>query len=163
MKIEKKITYIVAGIEFQNLKTAQFFQRALTLHLQDLDLIGEIDEEHEARMMLNLWKCHMHAEYTDLDVIEVVMSTQLPKPARKKKKNILNHETHEDALLFSPGFKDMDPAPAFLYEAIDAFDTTFAKVSTLGEQEETKFEMIPDDDVYSANTRIFDVNGVRLN
>ena len=84
MKIERKISFIVAGIEFQNLKTAQFFKRALTLHLQDLDPIGGINEEHEARMMLNLWKCHMHAEYTDLDVIEVVMSMQLPKPARKK-------------------------------------------------------------------------------
>lgn len=85
MKIERKISFIVAGIEFSYLKAAQFFQRALTLHLQDLDPIGGIDEEHEARMMLNLWKCHMHAEYTDLDVIEVVMALQLPKPARKKK------------------------------------------------------------------------------
>ena len=101
MKIERKISFIVAGIEFSdlNLKTAQFFKRALTLRLQDLDPIGGINEEHEARMMLNLWKCHMHAEYTDLDCIEVVMSMQLPKPARKKK--------------------------------------------------ETKFEMIPDSDIYS--------------
>lgn len=83
--LEKKITFVVAGIEFSYLKAAQFFKRALTLRLQDLDPIGGIDEEHEARMLLNLWKCHMHAEYTDLDCIEIVMSMQLPKPARKKK------------------------------------------------------------------------------
>ena len=85
MKIEKKISFIVAGIEFDNLKTAQFFKRALTLHMQDLDPNGEIDEQREARILLNLWTCHMHAEYTDLDCIEVVMSMQLPKPERKKK------------------------------------------------------------------------------
>lgn len=85
ISIEKKITFVVAGIEVDNLKVAQFFKRALTLHLQDLDPINGINEEHEARMLLNLWKCHMHAEYTDLDVVEVVMSMQLPKPARKEK------------------------------------------------------------------------------
>ena len=84
MKIERKISFTVAGIEFDNLKTAQFFKRAITLHLQDLDPIDGIDERREAHMMLNLWAEHLPSLTTD-ELIETVMALQLPKPARKKK------------------------------------------------------------------------------
>ena len=84
MKIERKISFTVAGIEFDNLKTAQFFKRAITLQVQDLDPIDGIDERREAHMMLNLWAEHLPSLTTD-ELIETVMALQLPKPARKKK------------------------------------------------------------------------------
>ena len=84
MKIERKISFTVAGYEFDNLKTAQFFKRALTLHLQDLDPIDGIDEQRESHLMLNLWAEHLPSLTTD-ELIETVMALQLPKPARKKK------------------------------------------------------------------------------
>lgn len=84
MKIERKISFIVAGYEFDSLKTAQFFKRALTLHLQDLDPIGGIYEEHEAQMLLNSWDVFSDT-LTKTDIVNRVMALQLQKPARKKK------------------------------------------------------------------------------
>ena len=114
MKIERKISFTVAGIEFQNLKTAQFFAR----YIDNIRKVCDDQNKPELSARVTLGELYrlVSADVvnTDEELIEVVMGLQMPKPARKptpKKKNIMNHETHEDALLFSPGFKNMDPAP----------------------------------------------------
>ena len=101
MKIERKISFVVAGIEFQNLKTAQFFKRAVELETQGLssDAKSKFDADGE---LLDTWYTMLSYSRGIVDpetVVSTVLSLQLPKPARKKK--------------------------------------------------ETKFEMIPDSDIYS--------------
>lgn len=124
MKIEKKISFVVAGYEFDNLKTAQFFQRAIRLHKLETE-----SPEACAAFLIDHWNGLLfggkppESWTTQQQVVELVQNLQMPKAHIQKKKNIMNHETHEDALLFSPGFKNMDPAP--------------------GEQEETEFPTIP--------------------
>lgn len=103
MKIERKISFIVAGIEFQNLKTAQFFKRAVELETQGLDPIDGIDEQRESHLMLNLWAEHLPSMTTE-ELIETVMALQLPKPARKKKE--IQNCMKEDFSLDGPMFRD---------------------------------------------------------
>ena len=141
MKIERKISFTVAGYEFDNLKTAQFFKRALTLHLQDLDPIDGIYEEHEAQMLLNSWDVFSDT-LTKTDIVNRVMALQLPKPARKKKE-IKNGMTHAEAR-------------GFIHSGIKKNAQVLAGDECLPgpvvldmDEAETKFEMIPDSDIYS--------------
>lgn len=97
MKIEKKISFVVAGIEFQNLKTAQFFARYIDNSRKACD--DQNKPELSARVILDELYRLVNADVPSEELIEVVMGLQMPKPARKKK--------------------------------------------------ETKFEMIPDSDIYS--------------
>lgn len=144
LKIEKKISFTVAGIEFQNLKTAQFFARAVNLHNQD----SSSDSAHVARDLLDTWAAATHEECEDEELVEVVMGLQMPKPARKPapkkftslaevldlKKNV--QVLAGDPLEFGPAPGEQEeiefPTIPGVYgkDAIDAFDTTFAEVST---------------------------------
>ena len=87
MKIERKISFTVAGIEFQNLKTAQFFKRAVELETQGLssDAKNKFDADRE---LLDTWYTMLSYSRGMVDpelVVSTVMALQLPKPARKKK------------------------------------------------------------------------------
>lgn len=139
MKIEKKTTFTVYGMEFDNLKTAQFFVRYVTAVQARVTQSGKLFYVSD---VLNEMRTFTNADAADLDdeyVVAYVMAMQMPKPPRKpKKKNV-------QVLADDVGFKNMDPAPgeqeethlhvepgaSYLHvEPVDAFDTTFAKVST---------------------------------
>jgi len=86
LKIEKKISFVVAGIEFQEYKPAQFFKRALSLWLVDLEPIDGISEKREASLMINSWRSAIGYPNWDTEfLVNTVMLLQLPKPARKPK------------------------------------------------------------------------------
>lgn len=93
MKIERKISFVVAGIEFQNLKVAQFFKRAMELETQYLssDAKSKFDADSE---LLEHWYTMLSYSRSMVDpetVVSTIMSLQLPKPARKptpKKKKV---------------------------------------------------------------------------
>lgn len=85
MKIERKISFVVAGIEFENLKTAQFFKRAVELETQYLssDAKSKFDADAE---LLEHWYTMLSYSRIMVDpetVVSTIMSLQLPKPARK--------------------------------------------------------------------------------
>lgn len=107
MKIERKTTFVVAGIEFQNLKTAQFFQRAIRLHTQDLYPVLGINALNEAEMLLRGWYNTLGVTETQVDkeaLVEAMMGLQMPKPARKKKE--IQNCMKEDFSLDGPMFRD---------------------------------------------------------
>lgn len=83
MKIECKISFTVAGIEFQNLKTAQFFARYIDNSRKVCD--DQNKPELIARIILDELYRLVGADVTDEELIEVVRGLQMPKPARKKK------------------------------------------------------------------------------
>jgi uncharacterized protein (DUF2236 family) len=92
MKIEKKITFVVAGIEFDKLKTARFFQRAVELETQYLS--SDAKSKFDANDILEHWYNMLSYSRAMIDyetVVSTIMSLQLPKPARKptpKKKKV---------------------------------------------------------------------------
>lgn len=90
LKVEKKISFVVAGIEFDNLKTAQFFARYVTAVQAHVAQFGKLfyvsDVLNEMRTFTNADAAYLDDE----DVVAYVMALQMPKPARKKKK-----ECHE--------------------------------------------------------------------
>ena len=83
MKIEKKITFTVAGIEFDNLKTAQFFARYVDNRRKICD--DQNKPELTARIILDELYRLVNADVVNTELIEIVMGLQMPKPARKKK------------------------------------------------------------------------------
>ena len=82
LKVEKKISFVVAGIDFENLKTAQFFARAVNLHNNDNDFDSALAS---ARDLLETWAAATHEECDDEELVKVVMGLQLPKVPLKKK------------------------------------------------------------------------------
>lgn len=89
MKIERKISFIVAGIEFQNLKTAQFFAR----YIDNIRKVCDDQNKPELSSRAILGELYRlvsaYVINTDEELIEVVMGLQMPKPARKKKETKL--------------------------------------------------------------------------
>jgi hypothetical protein len=86
LKVEKKVTFVVAGIEFQEYKPAQFFKRALSLRLVDIEPIDGLSEMRETSLMLDSWRSALgYPNWGTEFLVNTVMLLQLPKPARKPK------------------------------------------------------------------------------
>lgn len=86
MKIERKITFVVAGIEFDNLKTARFFQRAIRLHKLENE-----KPESCAAFLIDHWNGLIFGGknpiwFTTQQVVELVQNLQMPKAHVQKKK-----------------------------------------------------------------------------
>lgn len=104
-------------MEFDNLKTAQFFVRYVTAVQARVTQSGKLFYVSD---VLNEMRTFTNADAADLDdedVVAYVMALQLPKPARKptpKKKNV--QVLAGDECLPGPVVLDID----------EAIDTTFA-------------------------------------
>lgn len=117
--LEKKISFVVAGREFDDLKTAQFFQRAIRLHKLETE-----SPEACAAFLIDHWNGLLFGGknpmgFTTQQVVELVHNLQTPKvalsspkPTPKKKKNV-------QVLAGDPQTKEL----------CDALDATFALVS----------------------------------
>lgn len=89
MKIERKTTFIVCGVEFQTLQVAQFFQLAIK---RDMQINDDCDAQASADRVLDRWKCLLGKGH-DLNfvidspalMVNIIMRMQLPKAPRKEK------------------------------------------------------------------------------
>lgn len=113
--LEKKISFVVAGREFDDLKVAQFFQRAIRLYKLDRET-----PEACAAFLIDHWNGLLFGGknpmgVTTQQVVALVHSLQLPK-AHVQKKNAprmpIPNDNEEDDLQF----KNMEPAPGELEE-----------------------------------------------
>lgn len=104
MEIERKISFVVYGMEFDNIKTAQFFVRYATAVQARVTHAGKLFYVSD---VLNEMRTFTNADAADLndeDVVAYVMALQLPKPARKKKE--IQNCMKEDFSLDGPMFRD---------------------------------------------------------